>query len=70
MFCFFILIMYILFCGTNQENMFQKEIKDLTFEVSDPSTCLYGPKIYDAHTERGWGGLEICHMFTDDIVSK
>ena len=32
--------MYILFCGTNQKSMLQKEIKDLTFEVSNHSTCL------------------------------
>ena len=29
--------MYILFCGTNQKNVLQKEIKDSNFEVSDPS---------------------------------
>ena len=31
--CFFILIMHILFCRTNQKNVLQKEIKDWTFEV-------------------------------------
>ena len=39
--------------------MLQKEIKDLTFEVFNPS-----------HTERGWGGLESCQMFTDSVVVK
>ena len=33
-FCFFILIMYILFCCKNQKNMSQKEVQDLIFEVS------------------------------------
>ena len=28
--------MYILFCETNKKNVLQKEIKDLTHEVSDP----------------------------------
>ena len=56
--------------------MQQKEIKDLTSEVSNLSNHLFlilfneGPNIYDVHTERGWGGLEICHMFTDSIVFK
>ena len=29
-----------------------------------------GPNIYDVDTDRGWGGLEICHMFTDSVVFK
>ena len=27
-----------------------------------------GPNIYDVHAEKGWGGPEICYMFTDSIV--
>ena len=56
--------------------MRQKEIKDLTSEVSNLSNHLFlilssaGPNIYGVHTERGWGGLEICHAFTDYIVFK
>ena len=30
--------MYILPCGTNQKNVLEKKIENLTFEVSDPST--------------------------------
>ena len=37
-FSFFIFIMYISFCETNKKNVLQREIKDLAFEVSDPST--------------------------------
>ena len=33
--------MYTLYCGTNQKNVAQKEIKDLTFEVSDPYTHFF-----------------------------
>ena len=49
----------------------QKEIKDLIFEVSDPSTHIFfksykGPNIYGVRRERGWGG----HMFTCSIVFK
>ena len=29
-----------------------------------------GPNIYEVHTEREWGGLEICHVFIDPIVFK
>ena len=31
---------------------------------------LWGTKHYDIHTERSWGGLEICRVFTDSIVFK
>ena len=55
--------------------MCNKEIKDLTSEVSNLSNFFKilsneGPNIYDIDTDRGWGGLEICHMFTDSIVFK
>ena len=33
--------MYTLYCGINQKNVLQKEIKDLTFEVSGPSIHFY-----------------------------
>ena len=33
--------MYIFFCGTNQKNVLQKEIKDLTFEVSNLSIIFF-----------------------------
>ena len=69
--------MYILFCGTNKKNLLQNEIKDLTFEVSNLSITFFfkiisweGPNIYDIHTERRWGGLKICRMFTDSIAFK
>ena len=68
--------MYILFCETNKKNMLQKEIKDLTLEVSDSFTHFFfifsckGPSIYDVHKEKGWEGLEICYMLTDYIVFK
>ena len=48
-------------------------MKDLSFEVSDPSTHIFkntsykGPNIYDVRREGGWGGLEICHVFTYSI---
>ena len=51
-------------------------MKDLTSEVSNLSNHLSliisneGPNIYDVNTDRGCGGLEICHMFTDSIVFK
>ena len=67
--------MYILFCETNKKNMLQKEIKDLTQEVSGPFTHFFlkilsckGPNIYEIHKEKGWGGLLICHGLTDSIV--
>ena len=56
--------------------MQQKEIKDLTSEVSNLSNHLFlilsydGPNIYGVHMEMGWGGLEICHVFADSIVFK
>ena len=34
-------MMYILFCETNEKNELQKEIKDLTYEVSDRFTHLF-----------------------------
>ena len=39
-FCFFILIMSILFCGTNQKNVLQNEIKDLNLKVSNLSNTF------------------------------
>ena len=51
-------------------------MKDLSFEVSDASTHIFkntsykGPNIYDVRRERGWGGLEICHVFTYSIFFK
>ena len=68
--------MYILFCKTNKKNVQAKEIKDLTSEVFNLSNHLFlilsneGPNIYDVHMERGWGGPEICHVFTDSIAFK
>ena len=55
-----------------KKNLFQKNIKDFTFEVSNPLTHFLilsykGPNIYDVHMDMGWGGLEICHVFTDSI---
>ena len=53
--------------------MLQKEIRDLTFKVSNLSLHFFkilsykGPSIYDIQR---WGGLETCHMFTDCIVLK
>ena len=62
------------------KNVLQKEIKDLPFEISDPSAHFFlkilsykGPNIYDVHTERGWGGLQMvlfkqqiyCSFFVD-----
>ena len=53
----------------NLKNVLQKNIKDLTFELSDPSnylkiTSYKGPKFYEVHMVRGW----VCHVFTDFIV--
>ena len=58
-----------------KKNLFQKDIKDFTFEVSNPLTHFLilsykGPNIYDVHMDMGWGGLEICHVFTDSIFFK
>ena len=62
--------MYNFFCGTNQKNALQNEIKGLTFEVSNLSITFFfriiyyeGPNIYNIHTERRRWGLEICHVF-------
>ena len=70
--------MCILFRGTNQKDMLQNEMKDLIFEVSNLSIAFFfkkiisyeGPKIYDIHTERRWGGLKICCMFASSFVFK
>ena len=67
--------MCILFCGTNKKNVLQKELKNLTFEVSNLSTVFKilsynGPNIYDIRTERGLEGLEISHVVIDAIVFK
>ena len=32
------------------------------------NTFFKGPNIYDVRRERGWGGLEICHVFTYSLV--
>ena len=59
-----------------KKNVLQKEIKDLTLEVSDSFTHFLkifsckGPSIYDVHKAKGWGGLENCYMLTDYIVFK
>ena len=51
--------MYILLCGTNQKNVLQKEIKDLIFEILDPSSHLlkkFFPirdQIFMTSTQRG-----------------
>ena len=29
---------------------------------------MYGPYIYDVHTELGFGCFEICHVFANFIV--
>ena len=73
-FCFFIL-MYILLCGTNQNNVLQNEIKDLTFEVSNLSITFFVKKIFPMrdqtwHSHRRRWGLEICHIFMDSIIFK
>ena len=38
--------MYILFCGANQKNVPEKNIKDVTFEVSNSSTHFFKEIIY------------------------
>ena len=57
--------------------MLRNEIYYLTFEVSNLSISFFfeiisyeGPNIYDIHTERRWGGLKICRVFTDSIAFK
>ena len=37
--------------------------------ITEPPS-FKGPCIYDVHTEGGWEGLEICHVFADSIVFK
>ena len=48
----------------------QKEIKDLACEISNLSTFSkkFFPIIlsYDVLMERGWGGLEFCHVPGDN----
>ena len=40
-FCFFTLIMYILFCGANQKKVLQNEIKDIALEASNLSITFF-----------------------------
>ena len=77
----FIPITYIWLCQTNQNNVFQKEIKDLTIEVCNLSihflfkilSCMR-PYIYDVHTEGGgeWGGgilkFSTCLLINRSII--
>ena len=55
----YILITYIWLCQTNQNNVLQKEIKDLTIEVCNLSThfLFLNPFLYGAiHLWRPYGG--------------
>ena len=59
-----------------KKNVLQNEIEDLIFEVSDLSTFFFliisyeRPNIYYIHTERRWGGLKICRVFTGSFAFK
>ena len=66
-FCFFILIIYIFFCGINQKNLLQNEIKDLLFEVSNFSStfCFFNylrDQIFMTSTQKG--GEEVWKFVT------
>ena len=67
--CFFILIMYILICGTNQKNALQNEIKDLTFEVSKIISEVE-PNIWHPHRKEVKRSWNLSREVTDYIVFK
>ena len=75
-FCFFILIMYILFVEKIKKRVAEWNKRfNLSLLISPSLPFLKiilceGPNIFDIHVERTWGGLEICGVFTDSIVFK